>query len=69
MRMGRTQRHGPISRNCLALGLGSIMRSVTEAMTPAAAGMGQPVKSREGFPSEEAARQLKRARRMAPQRT
>ena len=60
---------GPSGTDNDASAFGSISSRVTEAMTPAAAGMGQPVKSRLGLPVDMMARQLKRASRMAPQRT
>src|SRR5436190_23579465 len=69
MRHGNTHLHAPSSRKSLAFELGSISSSVTELMTPAAAGMGHPVKSRLGLLLAIVARQLNLARRMAPQST
>src|SRR5436190_8722813 len=65
IRQGSTHLHAPSSRKSLAFEFGSIISRVTELMTPAAAGMGQPVKSRLGLPLAIAARQLNLARRMA----
>ena len=49
--------------------LKSSSSNVMEQITPAAAGMGQPVKSLLGLPfGADAATQLKRARRIAPHR-
>ena len=62
---GRAFLQGPIVRSST---WNQSMKSVSEAIRPAAAGIGKPLKSFSGLSELAAATQLKRARRRVPQR-